>query len=549
MHLVVVHHPADSALSVDSSLLRLAFSCRPLTDIVLDGISRNCGLHKNDFDVAIPCEWEKEDSLDNSNIRFYESKVTLPKLTQSHRYKTWFVISNGRFLVWTDMRLLYKTVEQLGTDVVTVNIRPGLRAGHEKVLADSDGNLVGFRLLYADTVQPEPVSSDWPHYVFVNSNLVGGLFTDGNLSRSFDDFIEKCNSISASIKSISVGGDILDLNTEKGLLLLLSFGLTQNDSRIHGGNGHIISDSARLFGEIVLGRKVEIGEKAIVAGPAVIGEGTRIGEEAVIHSSIIGPHVSVPQGSIVRNRVITDSRQFSRIPCQTANNMPDEIGNLNLADIGAGQSCFRTWPRLSYARFTKRIADLIVALVVLVIFAPVLPIIALAVKLSSRGQVFFKDPRQGLHGKPFICPKFRTMLVGADKLQEKLRVINEADGPQFVIADDPRMSKVGRFLRETYLDEIPQFFAVLLGRMSVVGPRPSPESENVLCPFWRDARLSVKPGITGLWQVCRTRRPMKDFQEWIHYDIEYVRNLSMGLDLWICWKTAVKMVKNFISQF
>jgi lipopolysaccharide/colanic/teichoic acid biosynthesis glycosyltransferase len=141
------------------------------------------------------------------------------------------------------------------------------------------------------------------------------------------------------------------------------------------------------------------------------------------------------------------------------------------------------------------------------------------------------------------------MAIGADKIQDKLRVLNQADGPQFKMTDDPRLSVVGRFLRDTYIDEIPQFFNVLLGQMSVVGPRPSPESENTSCPPWRDARLSVKPGITGLWQVCRTRQPMKDFQEWIHYDIKYVKNLSLKTDLWICWQTTRKMAKNFIDQF
>ena len=178
-----------------------------------------------------------------------------------------------------------------------------------------------------------------------------------------------------------------------------------------------------------------------------------------------------------------------------------------------------------------------------------LPFIALAIKLNSPGPVFFKHNRQGRHGEEFHCLKFRTMTVGADKIQEKLRIISEVDGPQFKMADDPRLNAVGEFLRETYIDEIPQFLNVLLGQMSVVGPRPSPESENTLCPTWRDARLSVRPGITGLWQVRRTREPMKDFQEWIYYDTKYVRELSMCMDLQICWQTFKKMVNNFINQF
>jgi lipopolysaccharide/colanic/teichoic acid biosynthesis glycosyltransferase len=141
------------------------------------------------------------------------------------------------------------------------------------------------------------------------------------------------------------------------------------------------------------------------------------------------------------------------------------------------------------------------------------------------------------------------MRVGAADIQDKLRFVSEVDGPQFKMADDPRISSVGRFLRETYLDEIPQFFNVLVGQMSLVGPRPSPEKENTLCAWWRDARLSVRPGISGLWQVFRTREPYRDFQEWIHYDTRYVQELSVRMDLWICWCTFKKMVDNFIRQF
>ena len=195
------------------------------------------------------------------------------------------------------------------------------------------------------------------------------------------------------------------------------------------------------------------------------------------------------------------------------------------------------------------IADAVVAAVVLLLFLPVIPIIVLAIKISSPGPVFYRARRQGLRGKEFDCLKFRTMRQGADRLQEKLRDINEVDGPQFKMADDPRITPVGHFLRETYLDEIPQFVNVLLGQMSLVGPRPSPESENTQCPRWRDARLSIRPGITGLWQLLRTREPLKDFQEWIYYDMDYVERVSPFLDLWLCWRTFLRMFVKFVEQF
>ena len=554
MHLVVVHKSTGSSKSGSDFLLRLAFSGGPLTDVVIGGMSEYYGLRKSDSAFAVPGEWKQAGSVTRPELLFYDGKMPIPSVCPSSWNKSWLVISDGRFFARTDLQLLYETIARIGSDVVTVDIEPRLRGGYEKVLTDSRNNLVGFRLLYLDTVQMAPVPSDWPHHLFIRSSIISRLFKDGTLPATFSEFLNGCRSISANITGISIGGLTLDLNTEQGLLSLLSGGLRKKETRqgnsptnermIHK-NGISISADARLFGEIAFGRNVTIGANAIIAGPAVIDDGARIADKAVIRECIIGPDVSVPIGCVVQNRVIVDSSRVSGQSCDTVS----EGVSRNLQDGSSFLSRYRIWPRFSYARCIKRIVDIIIAVIVLVVFAPILPFVALAVKLGSPGPVFFKDMRQGLHGKPFACLKFRTMLVGADAMQEKLRALNEADGPQFVIADDPRMSRVGRFLRETYIDEIPQFLSVLLGRMSIVGPRPSPELENVLCPFWRDARLSVRPGLTGLWQVRRTRQPMKDFQEWIHYDIEYVRNLSIGLDLWICWQTAKKMFINFVRQF
>ena len=130
----------------------------------------------------------------------------------------------------------------------------------------------------------------------------------------------------------------------------------------------------------------------------------------------------------------------------------------------------------------------------------------------------------------------------AETMVAQLRKLDHADGPQVFIKNDPRVTRVGKVLRKYHLDEIPQFFNVLMGEMSLVGPRPSPERENQFCPAWRELRLSVRPGITGLWQVERTRAPGKDFQEWIRYDIEYVRHASLRLDFLICMKTMWNIV-------
>ena len=129
----------------------------------------------------------------------------------------------------------------------------------------------------------------------------------------------------------------------------------------------------------------------------------------------------------------------------------------------------------------------------------------------------------------------------AESMVVDLQGDNLADGPQVFIKDDPRITRVGGFLRKFHIDELPQFWNVLVGDMSLVGPRPSPENENQFCPAWRDARLSVRPGITGLWQVERTRQPGLDFQEWIKYDIEYVNRANVFLDFKIIFKTLFKI--------
>ncbi len=344
----------------------------------------------------------------------------------------------------------------------------------------------------------------------------------------------------------NIGGIVFDLETQEGLLNFCGAGISKmRNSKLEFHNSNKISQDSKLIGKVLLGKNVYIGPKTTVIGPTIVGNNVKLEHGAVINSSIIGSEASVPRNKVVQNRIVQGPPyDWNQLTSSSNNSTVFKSDRKRLIN-----ESFRCWPRLSYTGSFKRITDCLGAIIVLILFAPIIPFIALAIKLTSPGPVFFKHKRQGRYGKTFDCLKFRTMKLGADKMQDKLRFVSQVDGPQFKIDDDPRISTVGRFLRETYLDEIPQFINVLLGQMSIVGPRPSPESENTLCPFWRDARLSVRPGITGLWQVCRTRQPMKDFQEWIHYDTEYVRNLSLKMDLRISWMTTKKLFDNFISQF
>ncbi len=196
----------------------------------------------------------------------------------------------------------------------------------------------------------------------------------------------------------------------------------------------------------------------------------------------------------------------------------------------------------------KRAFDVIFSLAVLLGTLPLYPVIMLAILNEDGRPFFFGHRRQTLGGREFTCWKFRSMRKDAERFKAQLTAENMADGPQFFIENDPRHTKVGRFLRKYQLDELPQFWNALVGDMSIVGPRPSPDKENQYCPGWREARLSVRPGITGLWQVRRTRAAGTDFQEWIRYDIEYVEKQGFWFDLWVIWKTLAMVVKGLIDR-
>jgi lipopolysaccharide/colanic/teichoic acid biosynthesis glycosyltransferase len=562
MNLIIIHKIENSERDGGNGFLRFAISSEPVASVVFDGLTRSVHSGKDEVVCAIPKEWGIEQVATGLRIAPYAADIsTCREIVQKSKQDQWLVVSNGRFATQMNSKLLEEVLDNVRADVVAITVKPELLAYHEKMRLTAQGKVAGFRRLYTDCAEPQAFPVDWPHHVFVRTSVLDHLCTD-SLPQSFSALLESWHSNTLRLIAVGMAGFIWDLEKEDGLLnfcrmnlnLFLSNRLNGNlvqDSRSLTARDAGLSEGFTLCGKVLIGENVKIGPKVVMVGPTIIGNNVTIEQGAVVNSSIIGSNVSVAQGQVVSNRIVKTSECSAKGPMLSAENNSRQSRNYKAVTFGqqACQTSFRSWPRFSYGGYFKRIFDIIIAIIVLTIFGPFFPIIALVVKLISRGPVFFKDSRQGLHGKTFNCLKFRTMLIGADKMQDKLRVLNETYGPQFKIADDPRISVAGRFLRETYIDEVPQFFNVLLGQMSVVGPRPSPESENTLCPLWRDARLSVRPGITGLWQVCRTREPMRDFQEWIHYDIKYVRNLSLGLDLWICWQTMLRMLRNFAKQF
>jgi exopolysaccharide biosynthesis polyprenyl glycosylphosphotransferase len=184
----------------------------------------------------------------------------------------------------------------------------------------------------------------------------------------------------------------------------------------------------------------------------------------------------------------------------------------------------------------KRTFDFIGSLLLILGLSPLLLLIAAAVFVSSRGPVLYRSIRPGIGGEPFACFKFRTMRTDADQLQADLESLNEATGPLFKIREDPRLTRVGRLLRRFSLDELPQLFNVLLGQMSLVGPRPLPQRDFEQLEDWHKKRYLVLPGITGLWQV--SGRSELDFDDLVRLDFLYLERWSVGLDLTILLKTV-----------
>ncbi|MFH1998803.1 MAG: sugar transferase, partial [Planctomycetota bacterium] len=188
----------------------------------------------------------------------------------------------------------------------------------------------------------------------------------------------------------------------------------------------------------------------------------------------------------------------------------------------------------------KRLIDILGASLALILFSPVMLIVAVAIKLTSRGPVIFKQQRVGRGGKPFIFYKFRSMVVDAEAQKGSLADLNEKDGPIFKIRNDPRITKVGRFIRKTSIDELPQLWNVLIGDMSLVGPRPPTIDEIPRYEAWQRRRLELTGGLTCLWQV--SGRSNIGFEDWMRMDIEYMEKRSLLYDLSLLMRTPYEVI-------
>jgi exopolysaccharide biosynthesis polyprenyl glycosylphosphotransferase len=213
----------------------------------------------------------------------------------------------------------------------------------------------------------------------------------------------------------------------------------------------------------------------------------------------------------------------------------------NAIKTNIGNEKFLTFiniPHNSFSLTIKKAMDVSISLLMIILLSPAFITISILIKLSSPGPIIFKQKRVGLRGRQFDLYKFRTMIVNAEKLKKELEAKNEADGPVFKIKDDPRITKIGKFLRKSGLDELPQLFNILKGEMSLIGPRPPLYEETKSYKRWQLRRLSVKPGLSCFWQIKPDRNNIK-FEKWMEMDLAYIDNWSLRLDFTILLKTIL----------
>jgi len=224
-------------------------------------------------------------------------------------------------------------------------------------------------------------------------------------------------------------------------------------------------------------------------------------------------------------------------PSKAAEGLPDALGRA-VEDAGAEEAPLPAVFVQPLPRW-KRCVDVLGASAGLIMLAPVLAATALMVRFTSPGPVIFRQQRLGLGGRPFWLYKFRTMCADAEQKKAALLEQNEQDGPAFKIKADPRVTPVGKFLRKSCIDELPQLWNILKGDMTLVGPRPLPGDEMAGCEQWERRRLDVTPGMTCIWQAGGRR---VSFPDWMRMDIRYLRHRTLWKDIKLIWKTFLKVV-------
>jgi exopolysaccharide biosynthesis polyprenyl glycosylphosphotransferase len=297
-------------------------------------------------------------------------------------------------------------------------------------------------------------------------------------------------------------------------------------------------ESHAELGLIVIGHlKADPSDGGVVLDRPVLGMVDDL--EGILHSQIVDEvAICLPfsMEELIEQtaRICEEEGKVVRMPVAPVERVLT-AGRLESID-GVGVYSLVNGPDRTVALLLKRVVDLVGAAFLLVVLAPVMGLLALAIRIDSEGSTFFRQERVGLHGRPFMLVKFRSMCANAEDQLGDLRSDNLINGHAFKLENDPRATRVGHFLRRASLDELPQLWNVLRGQMSIVGPRPPLPTEVANYDAWHRRRLSMKPGITGLWQVGERHNP--EFDRWVEQDLDYIDRWSLWLDFKIIARTV-----------
>jgi exopolysaccharide biosynthesis polyprenyl glycosylphosphotransferase len=292
------------------------------------------------------------------------------------------------------------------------------------------------------------------------------------------------------------------------------------------------------LGLVIIGHlKADPTDGGVVLGRPLLGMVSDL--EQVLHSRVVDEvAVCLPfsMEDLIEKVTFTCEKEGKvvRIPVAPLNHLLS-TGVVETID-GVGVFSLASAPDRAASLLLKRMLDLVGAAFLMVVLAPVAALLALAVRIDSQGPILFRQERVGVHGRPIMLLKFRSMVVNAEEQLSDLMDQNEINGFAFKLANDPRTTRVGRFLRRSSLDELPQLWNVLRGQMSLVGPRPPLPCEVAQYDVWHRRRLSMKPGMTGLWQVGSRRSA--EFDHWVERDLEYIDSWSLWLDFKIIARTV-----------
>ncbi len=425
-----------------------------------------------------------------------------------------FLLTDPRLLAVFNLTRVLEVLNWLKPRVVCLRLHAaGDRGYREKVVTDSQGKFLRFQRSYGGADSRLARVAITP-----DRNVVRAWLAAPDARTAWRSLRRRISA--AHRATLSVDADVYDRTVAHEVMQF-----TRDLVQAWDAPETTIRRAKRVAPGVWVDGDTQIDAGVKLVGPVWMG----VGRDVAGESSVIGPAVLWDRPEA---RPAIDTIEWGEIePTQRTETL---------------ERLVKPARRTSLSLFSKRAFDVVVALMVVVLTLPLYPIIMLAIWLEDGRPFFFAHRRESMGGKPFPCLKFRSMRKDAEKIKAQLAAQNQADGPQFFIENDPRLTRVGRLLRALDLDELPQFFNVLLGHMSLVGPRPSPFEENQFCPPWREARLSIRPGITGLWQVKRSRLEGLDFQEWIKYDLQYVENAGWRLDLVILWQTFTMILRGIL---